>query len=146
MTANLICGIALNGFDIILIDLEKKTLDKCFVLQACWVIHYFSEVKFKQEQSLTIALELTRNALCTDKELPVRVEAAIALQMLLTEQEKAKDILRPHIRTIILGRGNRCCSFDFIDDLAPDCGNSSAWAMELLQSCAEPSIYFLYET
>jgi len=70
--------------------------------RACWVVHTLSEVKFKQDVSLAMALELTRNALCTDKELPVRVEAAIALQMLLSEQEKAKDLLRPNIRDIIL--------------------------------------------
>ncbi len=40
------------------------------------------------------ALDLTRNALCTDKELPVRVEAAIALQMLLTEQDKGVKLLK----------------------------------------------------
>lgn len=49
------------------------------------------------------ALELTHNALTTDKELPVRVEAAIALQMLLAEQDRAKDILKPHVSTIIVG-------------------------------------------
>ncbi|CAG2214732.1 IPO7 [Mytilus edulis] len=34
--------------------------------------------------------------------LPVRVEAAIALQMLITEQEKAKQFIQPHIKPIIL--------------------------------------------
>ncbi len=68
------------------------------------MIHTFSEVKFKQEVNLSRALELTRNAMCTDKDLPVRVEAAIALQMLLSEQEKAKDMLRPHVKTVILGK------------------------------------------
>ena len=49
-------------------------------------------------------MELLRLAMCTDKELPVRVEAALAIQMLLTEQEKAEDFLRPHIRTVVIGK------------------------------------------
>ena len=72
-------------------------------MQACWVIHTFSEVKFKQDVNLQRALDLTRNAMCTDKELPVRVEAAIAIQMLLSQQEKATDMLRPHVKSVILG-------------------------------------------
>ena len=65
-------------------------LDHSFFLQACWVLKHFCELKFKNENNLRQALELTRNALCSDKDLPVRVEAAIALQMLITEQEKGK--------------------------------------------------------
>lgn len=55
--------------------------------RACWVLNQFAEVKYKNAANLQQALELARNALCTDKELPVRVEAAITLQMLLSEQE-----------------------------------------------------------
>ena len=58
------------------------------LFQACWVLKHFCELKFKQEANLMTALERVRTALCTDKELPVRVEAAIALQVLLVEQEK----------------------------------------------------------
>ena len=58
------------------------------LFQACWVVHCFAEVKFQNDTNLKVALDLTRNAMCNDKELPVRVEAAIALQLLLTEQEK----------------------------------------------------------
>ena len=67
------------------------------------MMHCFSEVNFRHEPNLVKALELTHNSLTTDKELPVRVEAAIALQMLLSEQERAKDILKPHVSTIIVG-------------------------------------------
>ena len=80
----------------------SRTFSSCFV-KACWVIHTFSEVKFKQDVNLQRALDLTRNAMCTDKELPVRVEAAIAIQMLLSQQEKATDFLRPHVKSVILG-------------------------------------------
>ena len=32
----------------------------------------------------------------------------------------------------------------YIDGLVQDCSNSSALAMELLQSCTKPSIYLLH--
>lgn len=70
--------------------------------RACWVIRVFSEMRFKQEANLFTALEQTKNCLCNDKELPVKVEAAIALQMLITEQEKAKLYMKPHVKTVIL--------------------------------------------
>ena len=81
-----------------------------FLLQACWVLHCFAQVKIRNDANLVKALELTHNALCTDKELPVRVEAAIALQMLLAEQDRAKDILKPHVSTIIIGMFEKTCS------------------------------------
>lgn len=68
--------------------------------RACWVLHYFSEIKFKQEQILAEATMLTVNALLTDTELPVKVEAAIALQMLLTNQERCQKYLESQVITI----------------------------------------------
>jgi len=70
--------------------------------RACWVLHYFSEVKFKNEANLQAAIYHCRQALCVDKELPVKVEAAIALQMFLTEQTRASDILKPNLREVII--------------------------------------------
>ncbi|KAI4503803.1 hypothetical protein M0802_001206 [Mischocyttarus mexicanus] len=70
--------------------------------RACWVLHYFSEIKFKQEQILIEAVRLTTNALLTDCDLPVKVEAAIALQMLLCAQEKAQKYIEPLIKQITL--------------------------------------------
>ncbi|GFG30315.1 hypothetical protein Cfor_02128 [Coptotermes formosanus] len=70
--------------------------------RACWVLHYFSEIKFKQEAVLKEAIRLTTNALLADHDLPVKVEAAIALQMLITSQEKAQKYLEPQIKQITL--------------------------------------------
>lgn len=70
--------------------------------RACWVLHYFSEIKFKQENILQEAVCLITNVLLTDQDLPVRVEAAIALQMLLTNQEKAQKYIEPQIKQIAL--------------------------------------------
>uniref|UniRef100_A0A9J7XMG1 Importin 7 n=1 Tax=Cyprinus carpio carpio TaxID=630221 RepID=A0A9J7XMG1_CYPCA len=69
--------------------------------RACWVLHYFCEVKFKIDQNLQTALELTRLCLINDNEMPVKVEAAIALQVLISNQEKAKDYITPHIRPVM---------------------------------------------
>uniref|UniRef100_A0A8C5PDX5 Importin N-terminal domain-containing protein n=1 Tax=Leptobrachium leishanense TaxID=445787 RepID=A0A8C5PDX5_9ANUR len=69
--------------------------------RACWVLHYFCEVKFKNDQNLQTALELTRRCLIDDREMPVKVEAAIALQVLISNQEKAKEYIAPYIRPVM---------------------------------------------
>lgn len=51
-------------------------------------MHYFCEIKFRNETNLLTALQLTQSSLLNDKELPVKVEAAVALQMLISNQEK----------------------------------------------------------
>lgn len=48
------------------------------------------------------AVKLTTNALLTDADLPVKVEAAIALQSLLQNQEKAQKFIEPWIKPITL--------------------------------------------
>ncbi|XP_012286737.1 importin-7 [Orussus abietinus] len=70
--------------------------------RACWVLHCFAVIKFKQEQVLVEAIRLTTNALLSDQDLPVKVEAAIALQMLLNSQNKAKKYVEPLIEQITL--------------------------------------------
>uniref|UniRef100_A0A8C9WJC5 Importin 7 n=1 Tax=Scleropages formosus TaxID=113540 RepID=A0A8C9WJC5_SCLFO len=69
--------------------------------RACWVLHYFCEVKFKNDQNLQTALDLTRMRLINDNEMPVKVEAAIALQVLISNQEKAKEYITPYIRPVM---------------------------------------------
>uniref|UniRef100_A0A1A8FX38 Importin 7 n=1 Tax=Nothobranchius korthausae TaxID=1143690 RepID=A0A1A8FX38_9TELE len=69
--------------------------------RACWALHYFCEVKFKSDQNLQTAVELTRICLINDNEMPVKVEAAIALQVLISNQEKAKEYIAPHIRPVM---------------------------------------------
>lgn len=70
--------------------------------RACWVLHYFCEIKFRNESNLITALQLTQSCLLNDKELPVKVEAAIALQMLISNQEKAQKHIEPFIKPIAL--------------------------------------------
>ncbi|XP_053624286.1 importin-7 [Plodia interpunctella] len=68
--------------------------------RACWVLQCFAAVRFKSEPLLIEAVRLTINALLTDSELPVKVEAAIALQMLLTSQEKVHKYLEPQVKLV----------------------------------------------
>jgi len=71
--------------------------------RACWVLHYFSDVKYQNEQVLAEAFRLTTNSLLNDKEPPVKVEAAIAVQMMLSSKgETARKYLEPQIREVTL--------------------------------------------
>jgi hypothetical protein len=70
--------------------------------RACWVLHYFSEIKIKNQQVLGEIMRLTSAALLTDKELPVKVEAAVALQMYLISQENASKFLENQIKEITM--------------------------------------------
>nr|XP_054761682.1 importin-7-like [Lytechinus pictus] len=69
--------------------------------RANWVVHSFSEVKFRSEANLMQALELTRKCLIGDTDMPVRVEAAFALQMLITSHDKGKELMEPHVKEVI---------------------------------------------
>lgn len=70
--------------------------------RACWVLHYFSEIKFKDDAILAEAVRLTTHALLQDRDVPVKVEAAIALQMLLSGQPKVQKFVEPQIKPITL--------------------------------------------
>lgn len=65
--------------------------------RACWVLHYFGNVKFKDSQILFHAVDLTVNSLLNDVALPVKVEAALALQVLINSQEKVNKYVEPRI-------------------------------------------------
>ena len=57
--------------------------------RACWMLHYFADVKYKNPMILDQSFKLTiASLLKKDEEVPVKVEAAIALQMMLTSQVK----------------------------------------------------------
>ncbi|XP_046861110.1 importin-7-like [Xenia sp. Carnegie-2017] len=69
--------------------------------RACWVVNYFSKIEFKNEGNLKRAVETVRVCLLHDKELPVKVEAALALQFLIQRQDKVKDYIQPYIQAVI---------------------------------------------
>lgn len=55
--------------------------------RACWVLQAFGDVEFKTPQILAEIIRLATNALLTDPDLPVKVEASIVLQVYLSSQE-----------------------------------------------------------
>ncbi|XP_030762778.1 importin-7 isoform X1 [Sitophilus oryzae] len=70
--------------------------------RACWVLHYFAEFNFKQENVLVDAVNLTVRALLFDKDLPVKVEAAIALQSLLNYQDRSHKYIELKVKEVAL--------------------------------------------
>lgn len=62
-------------------------------MQSCWVLHCFSPLRFHDELVLRNAVELVKQNLVDDKEMPVKVEAAIALQTLVSNQEQGEHRL-----------------------------------------------------
>ncbi|XP_030844943.1 importin-7 isoform X1 [Strongylocentrotus purpuratus] len=69
--------------------------------RANWVVHSFSEVKYRSEPNLIQALDLTRQCLVRDSDMPVRVESAFALQMLISSHDKGKELMQPHVKEVI---------------------------------------------
>ncbi|MEJ1272405.1 hypothetical protein NN561_003255 [Cricetulus griseus] len=69
--------------------------------ESCWVLHAFSSLKFHNELNLRNAVELAKKSLIEDEEMPVKVEAALALQSLISNQTQAKEHMRPHVRPIM---------------------------------------------
>lgn len=70
--------------------------------RACWTLHYFAEFDFNHENVLCEAVNLTIASLLQDKDLPVRVEAAIALQSLINYQDRAHKYIEPQVKQIAL--------------------------------------------
>lgn len=70
-------------------------------LCSCWVLHCFSPLRFHDDLVLRNAVELVKQDLIEDKEMPVKVEAAIALQTLISNQQQAKVYIRPYIRPVM---------------------------------------------
>ncbi|XP_078529891.1 importin-8 [Lissotriton helveticus] len=69
--------------------------------RSCWVLHSFSTLKFHNEINLRTAVELAKKSLIEDKEMPVKVEAAIALQTLISHQDQAKEYVKPYVRPVM---------------------------------------------
>lgn len=69
--------------------------------RSCWVLRAFSSLKFHNELNLRDAVELAKRSLLEDSEMPVKVEAALALQSLISNQTQAKEHMKPHVRLIM---------------------------------------------
>ncbi|XP_043944138.1 importin-8 [Protopterus annectens] len=69
--------------------------------RSCWVLHRLRSLKFQNELNLRNAVELAKKSLLEDKEMPVKVEAAIALKVLVCNHDQAKDCIKPYIRAVM---------------------------------------------
>lgn len=67
------------------------------IVDPCAVLGFFLK-----ENVLIEAVQLTVRALLYDKDLPVKVEAAIALQSLLNYQERSQKYIEPQVKQIAL--------------------------------------------
>jgi hypothetical protein len=59
--------------------------------RACWVLKSFARIQFKSPENLVNACNNIKNCILNDTCLPVNVEACIALQEMLTEEEIDTD-------------------------------------------------------
>lgn len=70
--------------------------------RACWVLQHCSTIKFKNDLNLQKCGDVLRNLLLGEKEqLPVRVEAAIALNQLICQQPKISDYMKQNLGEIM---------------------------------------------
>lgn len=70
--------------------------------RSCWVLHSFSEIKIKNPENLARIMQLSSNALLTDPDLPVKVEAAVCVQMFLISQPESCQYIQGQIKQITI--------------------------------------------
>lgn len=70
--------------------------------RACWVLHYFSDVEFKNESHVLQGYQYVYHCFLEDAELPVKVEAAICLQHLIHSSNIVQKAAEQNIGPIIL--------------------------------------------
>lgn len=68
--------------------------------QACWFIQHVCDVKINDDAIWKNLTALCVNALLTDKELPVKVQAGLAIQALLIAEDKVEPLLEPQVCNI----------------------------------------------
>lgn len=77
--------------------------DKPFLrARAAWIMHFFENFDFDNEMTLMQGVNFLQNLLINDKELPVKVQAAISLQTLIIKQEKSRPIVEQNLERIIM--------------------------------------------
>lgn len=70
--------------------------------RAAWILHFFEDFEFDNDLTLGQAVNCLQYALIHDKQLPVKVQAAISLQILIVNQEKTRPMIEPNLDTIII--------------------------------------------
>ena len=73
--------------------------------RACYAIRNFSKLEYSNGDNSIRCLSYLINCLCNDTSLPVQVEAAMALNLFMSESdagEKSKAIIVPHLQVIVM--------------------------------------------
>ncbi|RWS31257.1 Importin-7-like protein [Leptotrombidium deliense] len=70
--------------------------------RSCWVLHYFAHTRFQNDANLYQALNNCQHCLLSDEDLPVKVEAAICLQALVSAQEKIQKMVEGSVTQIAM--------------------------------------------
>lgn len=70
--------------------------------RAAWILHFFEDFEFDNDQTLAQAVNCLQFALLHDGQLPVKVQAAISLQILIVNQEKTRPLIATNLDAIII--------------------------------------------
>ncbi|KHN74638.1 Importin-7 [Toxocara canis] len=71
--------------------------------RACWAVKEFSDAKFTTPRIVQkIAEALVSRLADPNEELPVKVEAAVAVQFLLHDQQSVHAMIKPHVRVVVI--------------------------------------------
>uniref|UniRef100_A0A915Q402 Importin N-terminal domain-containing protein n=1 Tax=Setaria digitata TaxID=48799 RepID=A0A915Q402_9BILA len=70
--------------------------------RACWTVRQFASGKLSGGQITRIYEELVKTLANAMEELPVKVEAAMAIQHMLEAQTKYRSVLKPHVHAVII--------------------------------------------
>lgn len=70
--------------------------------RSCWVLHSFNEIRIKNPENLAKIMQLSTNALLTDPDLPVKVEAAVCIQMFLVSQSDSSKFIEGQVKNITI--------------------------------------------
>jgi len=70
--------------------------------RANWVVQHFTVSPFNDQDILAQTINHVMNCLCNDKDLPVQVEAGIAINHILERNDdKVTAAIKPHVRNIV---------------------------------------------
>jgi hypothetical protein len=73
--------------------------------RACYALRNFSKLEYTNSDNSVRCLTYLINCLCNDTSLPVKVEAAMALNLFISDTdtgEKGKAIIIPHLQLIVM--------------------------------------------
>ena len=75
--------------------------------RACWVLKQFAKIEFKSPDNLLAACNHIKQCILNDSQLPVNVEACVALQEMLNDDEssvedRVKENIAEHIKPIMI--------------------------------------------